>query len=79
MDNLDDWEEMRDSDFSLTLSSKLNKLLIGMQEYVDEHLMEFTIEELQSLQKVYGNQLTYALYKDIAHAMSLPKSTDTVH
>lgn len=79
MDNLDDWEEMRDSDFSLTLSSKLNKLLIGMQDYVDEHLMEFTIEELQSLQKVYGNQLTYALYKDIAHAMSLPKSTDTVH
>ena len=79
MDNLDDWEEMRDSDFSLTLSSKLNKLLIGMQEYVDEHLMEFTVEELQSLQKVYGSQLTYALYKDIAHAMSLPRSTDTVH
>ena len=79
MDNLDDWEEMRDSDFSVSLSSKLNRLLIGMQDYVDEHLMEFTIEELQSLQKVYGNQLTYALYKDIAHAMSLPKSTDTVH
>jgi hypothetical protein len=79
MDNLDDWEDMRDSDFSVSLSSKLNKLLIGMQEYVDDHLMEFTVEELQSLQKVYGSQLTYALYKDIQHAMSLPKSTDTVH
>lgn len=79
MDNLDDWEDMRDSDFTVGLSAKLNKLLMCMQEFVDEHLMEFTVEELQTLQKIYGSQLTYALYKDIAHAMSLPRSTDTVH
>ena len=79
MDNLDDWEDMRDSDFSVGLSAKLQKFLYSLQEYVDEQLMTFTIEELQSLQKIYGNNLTYALYKDIQHAMSLPRPSDTVH
>jgi hypothetical protein len=77
---MEDWEnEMADSDFSVGLSSKLNKLLIGVQDHVDSELMSFTIQELEALQKIYGANLTYALHKDIQHAMSLPKSTETIH
>ena len=77
---MEDWEnDMADSDFSVGLSSKLNNLLIGVQDHIDAELMSFTVEELATLKKLYGSSLTYALHKDIEHAMSLPKATESVH
>ena len=77
---MDDWEtDMADSDFSVNLSEKLQKLLQEVQKTCDDKLMEFTSQELGALKNMYGSTLTYALHKDIEFALSLPKSTETVH
>lgn len=77
---MEDWEQdMVDSDFSVALSNKLNGLIHEVQKTCDEKLMGFTANELEVLKNMYGNTLTYALHKDIEHALSLPKATESIH
>ena len=42
-------------------------------------LMQFSVEELQMLQKFYGNELTYPIYQDVLDTLSGPQLEDKVH
>ncbi len=79
-DELNDWEEcLRDSDFSATLSEKMQDMLTEIQKVSDEKLMGFTKQELSVMKSMYGVNLTYALHKDIDFALSCAPTSETIH
>jgi len=82
MDDYDDEilsEEFEDSEYDYELYAKLQKLLNSIQKLAGEKLRDFTTEELQMLQKVYGKNLVYGLYMDVAECLALPPSSETIH
>lgn len=72
-------EEFEDSEYDHELFEKLQNLLHSIQKLAGEKLQDFTTEELQMLQKVYGKTLVYGLYVDVAECLALPPSSETIH
>ena len=62
-----------------TLFKKLTALLSEIETVAVEGLRDFTVEDLQALQTIYGKTLAYDLYTDVENALALPRGTDTVH
>lgn len=81
---MDDYDELlsddfEDSEYDYELYAKLQNLLKSIQKLAGEKLQDFTTEELQMLQKVYGKNLVYGLYVDVAECLALPPSSETIH
>ena len=64
---------------NITLFKKLTALLSEIETVAVEGLRDFTVEDLQALQTIYGKTLAYDLYTDVENALALPRGTDTVH
>ena len=64
---------------NITLFKKLTALLTEIETVAVEGLRDFTVEDLQALQTIYGKTLAYDLYTDVENALALPRGTDTVH
>ena len=58
---------------------KLFELYDKIRTLCEQELMQFTVEELEMMNKFYGNELTYPIYQDIIDTLSGPQIDDRVH
>ena len=60
-------------------AQKLFTMFEKIRNLCEQELMQFTVEELEMMNKFYGNELTYPIYQDIIDTLSGPQIEDRVH
>lgn len=69
-----------DSDQSIELHQKVDDFARGVQDYVTDNLMlTFTVEELQSIELIYGERFLYRMLPDVQYVLSGPSPSGVIH
>ena len=69
---------MNDKEFSKGLYSKMSNLLLDLEITSMRHLEHFSFVELEEIQKLYGQNLSYDLHRDVVHMVE-EKTTRVLH
>jgi len=71
---------MADSDTINSLKDKVDGLVVEVQDTVFNHLLKnFTTDELQMIETVYGAGFVYRMMPDVIDILEEPYDGSTVH
>ena len=69
-----------DSDQTTQLHQKVDKFALSIQDYVTDQLMiNFSMEELQDIETIYGDRFLYRMIGDVRYILAGPSPSGTIH
>ena len=60
-------------------SIKIIDIYDKIRRVMEEEMLKFSYDELNTISVIYGKELTYPMYQDINDALAGPEFNDTVH